>query len=423
MQEQGDTAVSGRGSDGEGGAKADSGAAYGKDVRGGGARLNSFPALKTYAVSAKGQHRSVARPGTGGTKLHSSGAKVRLEPNSEEVQGSSSNSCSAALSSVDNFSYDEGSGTSKAVAPCSDGGTKSGTDTIVDDYLSSIDKAVTLYNDSQGIGSKGQRAQDAVTGNEIGSEEIARIGAAASKEPACGVVPRVPPSADLGGGSQEPGKGQGYEYIALSCSSGRHRYSTKSEVGDFAAELVELQRFDGLVEFFRRLDDQPVDMHGTVHHDPSGSGILAKILSSALEEVSKQQLIALAVQGEAKLKRRCPTADAIVAIVVAAENAWSGEKALHNRRPESRGLYYRALVGGGTASPPMNPDKVRGVRSRRLAGALPECSVTQVGSKEEDITSIDSHQNEDFNLEYEKRRIGVAEQATAPRRQGRGGQF
>ena len=155
VQELGDTPVSGRVSDGEGGAKADRIATYDKDVRGGGAQLNSFPALKTYVVSANGQHRNVERPGTGGTKLHSSGAKVRLEPNSEEVQGSSSNSCSAALSSVDNFSYDEGSGTGKAVAPCSDGGTKSGTDAIVDDYLSSIDKALTLYNNSRALGARG----------------------------------------------------------------------------------------------------------------------------------------------------------------------------------------------------------------------------------------------------------------------------
>ena len=187
VQEQGDAPAptSGRGSNFADGAKADIGATYDKAVRGGGARLDSFPALKTYVVSATGQHRREARPGTDprymrgadnmprGTKMHSSGAKAYIEPSSEVVQGSGSNSCSAALSSVDNFFYDADGGTSTTEAHMSEGRTKSG------------------------IGNEG---------HEIGSEVFALIGDTASQESACEVVPRVPPSADLGGGSQEPGK-------------------------------------------------------------------------------------------------------------------------------------------------------------------------------------------------------------------------
>ena len=46
-----------------------------------------------------------------------------------------------------------------------------------------------------------------------------------------------------------------------------------------------MQRFYGLVEFFRCIGDQLLDIDDTVHYDPSGSGILARILKSALEEI------------------------------------------------------------------------------------------------------------------------------------------
>ena len=88
------------------------------------------------------------------------------------------------------------------------------------------------------------------------------------------------------------------------------------------------------MEFFRRIGDQPLDINDIVHYDPSGSGILARISKSALEEIPKHRLIALAVQGEAKLMRRGSKADAIVALVAAAKKAWSCEKVLDTRKPE-----------------------------------------------------------------------------------------
>ena len=98
------------------------------------------------------------------------------------------------------------------------------------------------------------------------------------------------------------------------------------------------------------------------------------------------------MQGEAKLKRRGPKADAIFALVVAAEKVWSCEKVLHRRKPGCRGPYCEALVGPGiTASPVLNPDKVRRVRStaeeKLRRQQLLESSVNQVGSKEDGMTS------------------------------------
>ena len=92
-----------------------------------------------------------------GIKMHSSGERVSFEPNSDDVQGGGSYSCSAALSSVDDFSYDQ-----------------EGKVSTAEDYT-------------------------------VDSETFARIGVESVGED----VPRVPPSADLGGGSQEPGHGRG----------------------------------------------------------------------------------------------------------------------------------------------------------------------------------------------------------------------
>ena len=126
-------------------------------------------------------------------------------------------------------------------------------------------------------------------------------------------------------GGRHGGAATGYESVPIG-STGRYGHSTDDEVGDFAEALVKVRRFDGLVEFFRRLGDLPVDFDGTVHYDPRGSGILARVLTSALEEVPKQQLIALAVHGGVILRRRGPKAEAITALVVAAEKAWNCEK-------------------------------------------------------------------------------------------------
>ena len=97
-----------------------------------------------------------------------------------------------------------------------------------------------------------------------------------------------------------------------------------------------------------------------MHYDPSGFGILSRILTSALEEISRQQLVALAVQGEATLKRRCPKADVIVARVASAEKARSEEKAMHSCKPGAPRPCDEAPAGpGGAASLDPEPDQVR----------------------------------------------------------------
>ena len=211
--------------------------------------------------------------------------------NSEGVHDGGGDSCPAALSSVDNFSYGEGSGTGYVAVPATVVGIESDTST-------------------RDIGSTGQLAQvTSATACETSPETYAPFCATATNEvhrvagASCycpepiarqmmggdncdkvsvsGVVSRAPPSAALGRGSQEPGKEQCLASITLCCSIGHLGLSTEDEVCDFAATIVELRQFSGLVEFSRRLGDLPIDFEGTVHYDPSGSGILSRILASA----------------------------------------------------------------------------------------------------------------------------------------------
>ena len=152
------------------------------------------------------------------------------------------------------------------------------------------------------------------------------------------------------------GAATGYESLSVG-STGRYGHSTDDEVGDFAEAVVKLRRFDGLVEFFRRLGDLPVDIDGTVHYDPRGSGILARILTSALEEVPKQQLIALAVQGGVACKRKKPKEDIADALGSAAEETWSRER-VDSRKATHLEIVADAQVDADAGE--SNPDLVVG---------------------------------------------------------------
>ena len=84
---------------------------------------------------------------------------------------------------------------------------RSDTDTLCDNYLDKIEEVVTLYNDGQ----------------------------AATKVPVCGVVPRVPPAAALGRGSEELGNEQD--------ADGRGSYHRKGlRLGTTARERAEQSR-------------------------------------------------------------------------------------------------------------------------------------------------------------------------------------
>lgn len=110
--------------------------------RGGGARPTLFPALRTYVAAANGIQCEGELRGANSTKMHNGGAKDMPEPNSEEVQGSSSFICSAA----------------------------------------------------------------SANGDDIGSDDFVRDDEAESQEQVCGVTPQDPPSAALGWGLRKLGK-------------------------------------------------------------------------------------------------------------------------------------------------------------------------------------------------------------------------
>ena len=86
---------------------------------------------------------------------------------------------------------------------------RSDADTLFDNYLDEIEEVVTLYNDSQvattapvcGVVPRGPPTAD----DDLGSDEFARNGDAASHEQVCEAIPQDPPSTALGGGSQETG--------------------------------------------------------------------------------------------------------------------------------------------------------------------------------------------------------------------------
>ena len=128
---------------------------------------------------------------------------MTLEPNSEEVQGGSSNTCFAVLSNADDLGSEEFARNDNA-------------DILFDNYLDKIEEVVTQYKDSQAAAKvpahRGDDLEDAVEVNGCdpicikGAEgKLACEGDSMPQEQVCDTVPQDPPSTALGGGSQETG--------------------------------------------------------------------------------------------------------------------------------------------------------------------------------------------------------------------------